>query len=250
MAIPISAVGLQTQAGFWTYKLNDLVTGIIGLAALMASLTGVWVAYLWRRRLECNLGDMLRISYGGASKRNVRFFVDVYALNKGAQPGVITRMAIELSPIDNKERVAVLRWREITKSEDIGEKGKPRRIWTVFAGFATAVLVPKYDARLIEAAFYSEEDVTLEAGVTYTIQLQCWVAGVKKPVTGARRQLTMTKAMVAFVNTRATADESGIVERHLFLASDDGTDFIAPSSSNWMLQPKQSELIHVTTNEN
>ncbi len=231
---PNCTVCSQPQPSFWAYQLKDLVTGLVALAALVTSLTGVWVAYLRPRRLRCDLGNIVRISYGGRSKRRVRFMVDTYAINAGARPGVITRMAIRLWCAGSEDSATTLYWRETTKSEDIAEKGSSRRVWTIFAGFASAVLVPKYDSRLIEAAFFSEDDFDLEEGGNYSFQLNCWVDGSRKPILGRVKQFTITQSSFRFLQAKATADDSGIVQRHLFLTSDDGETFIAPSSANWM----------------
>jgi len=224
----------QSQPSFWTYQIKDVITGVIALVALITSSTGVWVAYLRPRKMRCDLADTVRISYVGPSKRRVKFFADAYALNTGARPGVITRMTIRLCRISPEGAATVLYWRETTKSEDIAEKGSSRRVWTTFAGFASAVLVPKYDSRLIEAAFFSEEDFVFKESETYSFQLNCWVDGAKTPVTGETKRFVVSQSILRFLETRATSNNHGVVERHLYLTSDDGQTFTAPTSAIWM----------------
>jgi len=114
------------------------------------------------------------------------FKIDVFALNTGARPGVITRMELELEGHHSK---ISLYWTEVTKTENIAEKGQPRKTFTDFAGFASPVLVPKYDARLIEAAFWADKSNDLSPGHEYTFRLKYWVVGRKKPLLGKPRNL-------------------------------------------------------------
>jgi hypothetical protein len=231
----------QPHPSFWSLQFKDLITGSIALAALVTSSTGVWVAYLRPRKLRCDLADTIRISYHSHSKRQVRIMADAYAMNTGARPGVITRMRIELhKPGPGNSKVA-LYWRETTKSEDIAEKGSSRRLWTSFAGFASAVLVPKYDSRLIEAAFFSEEDSEFEEDQTYFFELNSWIDGATKPIIGRTKQFTVSAFMLSFLQTRATANDQGIVDRHLYLTSEDGCNFIAPARGTWMPERQVTE---------
>lgn len=235
----ISYVPPQPQ--FWAYQAKDAITGVIALVALITSSTGLWVAYLRPRKVRCDVGDAMRISYGGHSKRKVKFMADAYAINTGARPGVITRMTIRVWRSGFESSPLELYWREITKSEDITTKGSGRRVWTTFAGFASAVLVPKYDSRLIEGAFISEADFQFEENETYSFQLACWIDGAKAPIFGNIKQFTISPTIYRFLRTRATLNDLGIVERHLYLTSDDGQIFTARDSTTWIPDESVSE---------
>jgi hypothetical protein len=215
----------QEQTGFWTYQLKDLVTGLIAAAALVTSLTGVWVGYLRPRKLRCDLGEKLRLFYTSKPNCLLRIFADVYALNTGAKPGVITRMNIEISDIARKGIAGTLYWREFTKTENIAGKGEPRKIWTSFAGLASPVLVPKYDACLVEAGFLCDDQFALAENATYELRLLVWIAGRNGPIKSPPRRITTTDEMLHFLATKATGDSKGIVERHLNLTSNDGVNF-------------------------
>jgi hypothetical protein len=220
------------QYDFWHFQAKDLITLLIAGAAFLTASTNVWVAYLRPRRLKCDLTDTLRISYSSRPQHLLRFLVDVFAINTGAKPGVISRMAIEISSSNDKS--TVLRWREIMKNEDIAGRGKPRKVWTRFEGFASAILVPKYDARLVEAVFLADHNFDLVEGVTYRFRLLYWLAGRKKCFRGGERQLAITPSIFKFLETRATADERGITERLLFTTSTDGKTFLTPPAANLM----------------
>jgi len=57
----MAAPQLLEQPDFWKFGAKDLITALIALAAFLTSVTNVWVAYLRRNKLRCDLGDALRI---------------------------------------------------------------------------------------------------------------------------------------------------------------------------------------------
>jgi hypothetical protein len=219
---------------FWKFTAKDLITAVIALAAFLTAVTNVWVAYIRRHKLRCDLGDSLRIGYGPRPHHLLMFKVDVFVLNQGARPGVITRMAIELS---GHQSITNLFWTEVTKTQNIAEKGAPRDVFVDFAGFASPVLVPKYDARLIEAAFWAEHTADLVAGHNYRFKLIYWVAGRKKPYYGIERELKITPDERDFLESQGTKDaKGGSRSRHLHLASSDGREYRAPLSTTYLVQ--------------
>jgi hypothetical protein len=230
--VQATAQQLTQQSDFWHYQAKDVITLLIAVAAFLTASTNVWVAYIRPRRLKCDLADTLRIFYSSRPQHILRFLVDVFAINTGAKPGVISRMAIEISGSNNKS--TVLRWREIMKNEDIADAGEPRKVWTRFVGFASAVLVPKYDAKLVEAVFLADENFDLVEGVTYRFRLLYWLAGKEKCFRGGERQLAITPSIFKFLETRATANQIGITERLLFTTSTDGKTFLTPPAANLM----------------
>jgi len=120
---------------------KDLITAVIASAALLTSLTNVWVAYLRRPRLLADLADSLRIGYGPAKDGHLLTFrIDVYAINSGARPGIISRMGIEIYETSTPSEPMRLQWTDVVKSENIAAKGEPRKIHTDFAGFASPVV--------------------------------------------------------------------------------------------------------------
>jgi hypothetical protein len=185
--IPIHDIA--NQPDFWHLQAKDVATALIGLAAFFTSVTGVWVAYLRRYKLHCDTGDALRIGYGPRPNHYLMFKIDVFALNNGARPGVITRMALELR---GHHSVIWLYWTEVTKTENIAARGKPRQIWTDFAGLASPILVPKYDAKLVEAAFWANQPSDLAIGHEYRFKLHYWMAGRDRPLLGRERSLKIT----------------------------------------------------------
>src|SRR5580700_5363754 len=124
--VQATAQQLTQQSDFWRFQAKDLVTLLIAVAAFLTAATNVWVAYIRPRRLKCDLADTLRISYSSRPQHLLRFLVDVFAINTGAKPGVVSRMAIEVSGPNGNS--TVLRWREITKNEDTAGAGEPRRV--------------------------------------------------------------------------------------------------------------------------
>jgi hypothetical protein len=230
--VQATAQQLTQQSDFWRFQAKDLVTLLIAVAAFLTAATNVWVAYIRPRRLKCDLADTLRISYSSRPQHLLRFLVDVFAINTGAKPGVVSRMAIEVSGPNGNS--TVLRWREITKNEDTAGAGEPRRVWTRFGGFASAVLVPKYDAKLVEAVFLADQTFDLVEGVTYRFRLLYWLAGKEKCFRGGERQLAISPSIFKFLETRATADQTGVVERLLFATSTDGKTFLTPPAANLM----------------
>jgi hypothetical protein len=222
-----------SQPDFWKFNAKDFVTGLIALAAFLTAATNVWVAYLRRHKLRCDLSDALRIGYGPRPDHFLMFKIDVFAMNDGARPGVITRMAIQLL---GHHSDATLHWTEVTKTENIAGKGEARKVWTDFAGFASPILVPKYDARLIEAAFWADQKSDLAPGHTYRFSLFYWVAGSKKPHRGTERALKIDAVEHEFLETKATTNDKGLRARHLYLTSTDGRSFRAPQSTANLVQ--------------
>lgn len=217
------------------FQLKDVVTATIALAALVISLGNVWVAYLRPRRITCNLSDTLRISYSKRPEHLLRFLVDIYALNTGAKPGVITRMRLELWDVADPCSKVLLQWREFMKSENIAAKGTPRRVWTTFNGFASSVLIPKYDARLIEAVFFADNQFELRKDATYRLRVLCWLDNGKEPIISTVRTLSITERIFNMLETQATANEQGLTDRMLFLMSDDGKSYTAPKTANFLV---------------
>jgi hypothetical protein len=225
---------LVQHSDFWHFQAKDLITLLIASAAFLTAATNVWVAYIRPRKLKCELSDTLRISYSRRPEHLLRFLIDVFAVNTGAKPGVISRMAIEIRCREKKDETTILRWRELIQNEDIANKGEPRKIWTKFVGFASAILVPKYDARLVEASFLADSSFNLKEEGIYTFQLLYWLNGKQKCFRGAEKELTVTKEIFGFLETKATATEKGITERLLFMTSTDGKVFSPPPSANLM----------------
>ena len=223
---------------FWDFAAKDLITAVIAMAAFLTAATNVWVAYLRRRKLRCDVGDGMRIGYGKRPAHDLTFRIDVFALNLGARPGVITRMAIELQA---PQGPVSLHWTEITKTENLAPKGRGRDVWTGFAGFSSPVLVPKYDARLIEAAFWSRAHCELQAGVRYTFRLHVWVAGSKTPLVGKERSFQINELDGQFLQTHGTVDEVRLRGTHLYLTSVDGSSFSVPPVPSFAEQQEQRD---------
>lgn len=101
-------------------------------------------------------------------------------------------------------------------------------------GFASAVLVPKYDARLIEAAFHADHSFDLKENFAYCFRLLYWLDNKKNCLRGAEKALTITPEIFRFLESKATANEKGITERLLFATSTDGRSFVPPPSANLM----------------
>jgi hypothetical protein len=238
LVIPPVLANLQ-EPGFWQFNAKDIITAIIALAALLTSLTNVWVAYLRRHKLRCDLADVLRIGYGPRPNHYLMFKIEVFAMNTGARPGVITRMAVQLTGHHSQ---TMLYWTEVTRTENIAPKGEPRKIWTDFAGFASPVLIPKYDSRLIEAAFWADRTADLAVGHAYRFKLMFWVAGREKAYSGGQRMFKLTPIEHDFLERVATSDARGFRARHLTLASVDGKEFKSPVSTAHMIESYRNFL--------
>lgn len=225
---PVGFADVAAQGDFWHFQAKDFVTALIALAAFLTAVTNVWVAYLRRQKIKCDVGEALRIGYGPRPLHYLMFKIDVYALNKGARPGVITRMAIE---VRGHQTVKLLHWTEVSKTENIAPKGTARKIWTDFAGFASPILVPKYDAKLVEAVFVNDKSGgDLVVGHEYKFRLYFWMAGRKKPIRGRVRNVKITPDDDEVLQNESTVNEKGIRARFLYLTASDGKDFRAPIS--------------------
>jgi hypothetical protein len=225
---------LAQQPDFWHFQAKDLITLLIALAAFLTAATNVWVAYIRPRRLKCELSNTLRVFYSQRPDHLLRFLIDVVAINTGARPGVITGMAIHIVCATDRSKEMLVRWREILTNENIAEKGEARKISTKFLGFASAVLVPKYDARLIEAAFYADRNYDLQEGLAYNFRLLYWLDNKNECFRGTEKNLTITTNIFKFLESKATANEKGITERLLFTTSTDGSTFLPPPAANLM----------------
>lgn len=119
---------LIQQTDFWHFQAKDIATLLVALAAFFTAATNLWVAYIWRRRLKCELSNTLRIFYSRRPEHLLRLLVDVVAINNGAKPGVITRMALQITSARDPTDGTLLPWREILTNENIGDKGETRKI--------------------------------------------------------------------------------------------------------------------------
>ena len=212
--------------GFLQFQLKDLITATIASAAFLTAATNVWVAYLRQPKLKTDLAESLRMGYGPETKgHHLVLMVDVFAINSGARPGIITRMALEIYETNEPKKKIRLNWTEFLKSENIAPKGEPRKVHTDFAGFAAPVPVPKYDARLIEAGFAANATWNLVANRDYSMRLIYWMAGHAKERYGKVKEFKLDDRTVGILEKEATTAPGGIRPGHVFLAAADGRHY-------------------------
>jgi len=197
---------------------KDVITALIGLAALITSITSLWAGYLKKARLRFTLPGQLGLSY--SKDMQLIIIAEIAASNVGARPGVITQMGLKLTR-EGEEPIS-LTWREILVTENIAEKGQPRKVWTSFAGFSSPVVIPKYDAKQINAGFWSPEKPLLNPG-TYRLRLSASQADRKKLLSSDERSIEFSQAALDVLSKYTVADQTGIRKTRLDMFFEDET---------------------------
>jgi hypothetical protein len=223
---------------FWNFQAKDVLSPWI---ALTFSAITVFLAYMFPRKLYCDVSDIIRLGYGQRPQHDLLIRIDVTALNQGARPRVLKRMELELESATTRQKFT-LHWTEVLKSENIAEKGQVRKLWTDFAGNASPVYVPKYDAKSIDAAFWAHRGSDLVADSTYRFRLIWWTAGRKDPIWGRWLSFELKQPHIDVLNTLGTPDEHGIRKHHLALRVCAGGTTFEPIASQFRNDPPLSAL--------
>jgi len=211
---PLQNTGLQGK---------DIVTAIIALAALLTSITSLWAGYLRKARLHFTLPDRLAFGYGKDLRLHLR--ADIAASNLGARPGVVTGMRLKLTrdpvPKEEPNKSIDLYWYEVLETKNIAEKGQPRKLWTDFVAFSSPVVVPKYDAKLIQAGFGTKTNPGFSPG-RYHLRLAAFQADSKRPIYSDDRTIELTEAAHQILWRDCVTDATGVRKAHLSLFFEDG----------------------------
>jgi len=208
---------------FWHFQAKDAITAVIALAAIVIAATNVWVSYLRRHRLTCELGNTLRLSYGANGTRRLAITVEVYAINTGARPGVITRMALSLAAGPGT-RQTHLDWTEVRRTSNAAAKGEPISITSEFQALASPIIIPRYEARVVEATFWSADDVELKAHVMYDLRLICFT-GTKSRIRGSMQHIFLVDLDLAQLHQTDAPAEQEKLRSQLILFGHHGNAF-------------------------
>jgi hypothetical protein len=110
----------------------------------------------------------------------------------------------------------------VLETKNIAEKGQPRKLWTDFVAFSSPIVVPKYDAKLVQAGFGTRTKQELAPGL-YKLRLVAFHADDIERLYSDERAIDLSKDALDFLSKNCITDGNGVRKAHLPIFFEEGS---------------------------